>query len=228
MSLKRTVRSLGIMGVIYGSVWAQSLLHTSTANAQTVTQSMTQPAQPNCSPIFYQEPFTSRVPAPEGCPPTEFQRRTQTETEETSPEQTDTQDDTTETSSPTQALPTSGQNTLPDASLPLPESLEDPITTIELTEEFITISLTNNIGTDITYEVIGDTERRTLAAGETTVLRGIELPSTIALVRPDSGLVEISTSTERDKLNLSISAETGLDDTQGVVTIQDNGYVFVN
>lgn len=63
------------------------------------------------------------------------------------------------------------------------------------------VSLVNNTGTSVNYEVIGNTSRRLLEAGESAVLRDIPLPSTITLVRPDDGLLQISAlSTEEGTL----------------------------
>lgn len=90
-------------------------------------------------------------------------------------------------------------------------------------------SLNNNTGATVTYEVIEDTSRRSLEAGESTTLQGISLPSTITLVRQDEGLLDVAAdSAAAGVLSLSLSAESDLDDTQGVIRIQENDQVFVN
>lgn len=174
-----------------------------TAKAQT---------QPNCPRIFYREPFTNQVAAPEGCPPTEFQQRRQ-------PFGSTTVNRTDPTI-------TSESNGNPP---PLPEQRGDAIATVPLVNDQIEVVMTNNTGAPVTYEVIGDTRRRMLMAGEMAMLQTLRPPLTITAVRQDGGLLDIvSVSSEDGKLELSLRSEPGLDDTQGVIRIQADGQVFVN
>lgn len=116
-----------------------------------------------------------------------------------------------------------------DSTLPSPEARSEAIALVTPMDGQLMISLTNNTGATVTYEVVGDTSRRTLEASESITLQGISLPSTITLVRQDEGLLDVSAdSTAVGMLSLSISAESGLDDTQGVIRIQEDGRVFAN
>jgi len=60
------------------------------------------------------------------------------------------------------------------------------------------VSLTNDTGTTVTYQVIGDTTRRMLMMDESAMLQGIPLPATITVVRQDEGLVGISATSSED------------------------------
>lgn len=121
-------------------------------------------------------------------------------------------------------------STLPSPSTsPSPEVISEPIAMVTPMDGQLMVSMTNNTGAMVTYEVVGDTARRMLEAGESTTLRGLSLPSTITLVRQDSGLLDIEAeSMEEGMLSLSLTAEPSLDDTQGVLRIQEDGQVFVN
>ena len=93
----------------------------------------------------------------------------------------------------------------------------------------LSVNLMNNTGASVTYEVIGDTPRRTLEAEESAMLQGIPLPATITIVRQDEGLVSIVAQDSEDgTLSLSLAPDPTFDDTQGVIRIQEDGQVFVN
>ncbi len=65
--------------------------------------------------------------------------------------------------------------------------------------------------------------------GESAMLQGIALPTTITIVRPDNGLLDISaSSSEAGMLEISLMPEASLDNTQGVIRIREDGQVFVN
>lgn len=118
-----------------------------------------------------------------------------------------------------------------DYMSPSPEAeiFSDPIAMVTPMDGQLMVSMTNNTGALVTYEVVGDTARRMLEAGESATLQGLSLPSTITLVRQDAGLLDIAAeSMEEGMLDLSLTAEPSLDDTQGVLRIQEDGQVFVN
>ncbi|MEO1402571.1 MAG: hypothetical protein AAFV72_15185 [Cyanobacteria bacterium J06635_1] len=113
---------------------------------------------------------------------------------------------------------------------PLPGQLSDPIARVTPVNGRITIELKNETGANLTYEVFGITDQRTLMADdEPVMLQNIPLAATITLLRQDNGLIDITASSEEaGMLSISILRETNFDDTQGVIDIQPNGSVFVN
>ncbi len=127
------------------------------------------------------------------------------------------------------AEPSAEPSTVSPSSPPLPEAGMEAIATVTPINNQLSVSIINNTGTAVTYEVVGDTSRRTLLLNEFAMLRDIPLPTTITVVRQDEGLVDVvATSSEDGMLEISLEPEASLDDTQGVIRIQSDGQVFVN
>lgn len=112
---------------------------------------------------------------------------------------------------------------------PLPEERSQPVASIAPMNGMATVQLTNNTNAIVTYEVIGDTQRRVLQGGGQAVLRGISLPATITAVRQDEGLLRMAPIRSAEGvLEVSLDEETTLDSNQGVLRIQEDGQVFLN
>lgn len=183
----------------------------------------------NCPNIFYREPLTSRTSAPEGCPPAEYQQLLRgSERGDLGVGDSDQADTLEELQTTSPAVVTPGSTAVP-TSPPLPADRSDVIAFASPIDSQLAISLMNDTGATVTYEVVGDTQRRTLMMGESAMLQDIALPTTITVVRPDNGLLNISaSSSEAGMLEISITPEASLDDTQGVIRMQEDGQVFVN
>lgn len=80
---------------------------------------------------------------------------------------------------------------IPDTN-PLPELLRNPATTIELRSGLVDITLLNDTNTEITYQVLGDTEPRSLPAGETVLLLELPTPLQMTFNRSDNGFLDAS------------------------------------
>ncbi|MBE9076083.1 hypothetical protein IQ241_02035 [Romeria aff. gracilis LEGE 07310] len=66
-------------------------------------------------------------------------------------------------------------------------------------------------------------------ADESIMLQGIPLPATITVTRQDEGLLDVAAeSTQAGMLEISLTPEPALDDTQGVIRIREDGQVFTN
>lgn len=113
---------------------------------------------------------------------------------------------------------------------PLPENRSQPVASIMPMNGMADVQLINNTNAIITYEVVGETQRRVLQGGEQAVLRNISLPATITAVRQDDGWLEmIPLRSEQGMLEVSLDEEaTPLDSTQGVLQIQEDGQVYLN
>ena len=239
MTLKTALKKLSMTGAVCGGFLMAVSPLARPAAAQTSGDS--------CPNIFYREPFTSRVSAPEGCPPTEYQQLlrgaergdlgigdsdqpdTLEELQTTGPNDLGVSDsDQPDTLEELQTTAPAAGAVAP-ASPPLPTELSEAIAFVSPVDSQLAISLMNDTGATITYEVVGDTQRRTLMMGESAMLQGVPLPATITVVRLDNGLLDISaSSSEAGMLEISIMQEASLDDTQGVIRIQEDGQVFVN
>lgn len=131
-------------------------------------------------------------------------------------------------STPESALPATQE---PQGAMPpLPETREQAVANVSLVNDQVDIQLTNNTNALITYEAIQYTQRRTLQPGETVTLQDLPAPVTVTAVRQDNGLLDISsvTTPEAGLLEVSLDESTDLDDTQGVLRVQESGQVFIN
>lgn len=168
--------------------------------AQTAPTSAVNP----CPKIYYEEPHNSQRPAPQGCPPN---AANQLQNEQV----------------PTAPLTTQS----PPTQVPAPEQQQTPIITIALQSGNVTVQLKNTTNTQITYQAIGHTQQRTLAASETVSLQSLPAPVTITLLRPDGGLVNVVPveTSEPGVLSLMLNEGMGLNDSQTTVRVQSNGSV---
>ncbi|MGF1497068.1 MAG: hypothetical protein ACFB8W_09640 [Elainellaceae cyanobacterium] len=170
-----------------------------------------------CPGIYYEEPFSSNLLVPEGCPLNEYSRLVG-----------ETQG----------ASASAGMDGMPMQTVPQGSGVEygpdgvavdlPPVAVVPPTNGTVDVRIMNDTNALITYEVTGETQRRYLQAQEEATLQGISVPATITTVRQDEGLVDIITSTTDGMLEISIEEDQGLDDTQGVIRIQPDGQVFIN
>lgn len=112
---------------------------------------------------------------------------------------------------------------------PLPEELQPPSATVVLVDGTVNVRLVNQTYTDITYQVVGDTEPRTLSGRDDVTLRTLRVPVTITFQRPDRGLLLVSPeASEAGSLEVTLTETTDLDVDKSVMTIQETGDVFLN
>ena len=91
-----------------------------------------------------------------------------------------------------------------------------------------TVMLMNNTGARVTYEVIGQTAPRILAAGESAQLEALPIPVTITAERQNFGLVDMMVMVNETGV-LDVALERSeFDEVQGALRIREDGFVFVN
>lgn len=91
-----------------------------------------------------------------------------------------------------------------------------------------TVMLLNNTGAEVTYEAIGQTPPRALAADESVRLDALPMPVTITAERQNFGLVDMVVTVSEDGI-LTVDLErSDFDEVQGALRIREDGYVFVN
>lgn len=191
-----------------GAAFSSALLGFLVAPA---ASAQTYPVLNPCPGIYYEEPFNSTRVVPRGCPPNVA----------------------------TQQLIESGvqdSGAFPPAEgsvsqPPLPQNRADAVTTIALTNNSFDARLRNNTNALVSYEVIGQTQRRYLQSGEEAVLQGLSAPATVTFVRQDDGFVEVLplSGSQTGLLSVSLNEDaTPLDQNQGVLRIQEDGQVFLN
>lgn len=105
---------------------------------------------------------------------------------------------------------------------------EDVIAKLAPEAERATVVLMNNTGAEVTYEVIGQTPPRILAAGERAQLEALPIPVTITAERQNFGLVDMAVAvTETGVLDVALE-RSAFDEVQGALRIREDGFVFVN
>ena len=112
---------------------------------------------------------------------------------------------------------------------PLPEARQEPVAYVNPTAGNVDIRLINQTGTEVNYEVIADTDERILEPDADVMLQGLSVPTTLAVFRPDGGLVSISTNTATDgMLEVTLNSATQLGNDENTLRIQEDGSVFLN
>lgn len=151
-----------------------------------------------CPGIYYEEPYNRLVLVPQGCTPNAMIPRPQSVDEQT-------------------ALPTS----------PLPEEQQPVLATIVPQMGKVDVMLKNATNTPITYQVLGNTQQRTLAARAEIMLQALPAPATLTFLRSDGGLVNAVPigNSEPGVLDLTLNGAMGLSDSQTTVRIQSSGKV---
>jgi len=167
----------------------------------------------NCPGIFYEEPFNSSVAPPQGCPPNAASSQV-TETPSTPV-------------SPTQPAPLPGA---PASFPPTPEQLEDPVATVTPVNGTVSVRLINSTAAVIRYQVIEDTELRSLAGESEVTLQGLATPVTITFYREDRGLLAVTpvATAEPGVLEVTLDETTDLGEDETALVIQETGSVFLN
>jgi hypothetical protein len=228
-------KHIELMGTICGSLLLGVPAALQPAIAQ--TQPINELGNP-CPQIYYEEPFNTNNLVPPGCSPNAISEQLGVDQESAPagtilgrPEGNTTTIDTynlPDTNSPNVTAPNSGASSIP-AQPPLPEELGTAIATVMPMNGSISIQLVNNTNAAVTYEVIGDTEPRMLMARQSVTLSGLSVPTTVTTVRQDDGFLNLNAvSTAPGRLEVSLEEEPNLDETQGVLRIQNDGQVYVN
>ena len=159
-----------------------------------------------CPGIYYEEPHNSLRVVPQGCPPNAATRLLIEQGR----------------------IP--GSATLPQASPAASPSQQQQtaLTAISPQAGRVNVRLRNTMNTQVTYQVIGQTEQRTLAAGQEANLQNLPAPVTVTFVRPDGGFVRVTPTAgaEQGVLAVALNEAIDLNTSQTTLRIQDNGGVF--
>ncbi|MBD2453701.1 hypothetical protein H6G80_06380 [Nostoc sp. FACHB-87] len=167
-----------------------------------------------CPRIYYEEPFNSRNVVPQGCPPNAFSQG--------------------QGNISSQGVPVSPQVSTGETSTtqtPLPSQQQTPSATIALANGKVDVRLINDTGAKVTYQVIGDTEARSLEGKSNVMLQGISAPVTVTFQREDGGLLLVTpqaSTTQPGMLEVTLNEATDLSQDTKAMRIQQNGSVFLN
>ncbi|OCQ90055.1 hypothetical protein BCD64_19160 [Nostoc sp. MBR 210] len=167
-----------------------------------------------CPRIYYEEPFNSRNVVPQGCPPNAFSQG---------------QGNISGQGVPVSPQVSTGETTT--TQTPSPSQQQTPSATIALANGKVDVKLINDTGAKVTYQVIGDTEARSLEGKSNVMLQGISAPVTVTFQREDGGLLLVTpqASTEQTgMLEVTLNEATDLSQDTKAMRIQQNGSVFLN
>lgn len=93
----------------------------------------------------------------------------------------------------------------------------------------VSIAMMNETGAPIDYEVIGDTQYRSLGGTSEILLQNLSVPTTLTFRRQDGGLLQASLqTTAAGVLELRLSATTDFSRDRTALTIDRAGGVFIN
>ncbi|WP_066380077.1 MULTISPECIES: hypothetical protein [unclassified Anabaena] len=164
-----------------------------------------------CPRIYYEEPFNTRNVVPQGCPPNAF-----------------TQQLIARGINPEQVIPARPEVSV--AQPPLPRERQPASARLALANGRVNVNLVNNTGAEVTYQVIGDTEPRTLQGNSNVMLQGLGAPVTLTIYRKDGGLVKVipQPTGEAGMLRVTLNSTTEPGEDKGTVRIQQDGTVFLN
>lgn len=98
------------------------------------------------------------------------------------------------------------------------------------TSRQVNVKLVNQTGAPINYEVIGETNQRSLLGQSSVLLQELNTPRTLTFRRQDGGLLMVSPlmSKTPGMLVVTFTATTDLGMDKTAMTIQNNGNVFLN
>ena len=160
-----------------------------------------------CPSIYYEEPYNKLLIVPQGCPPNKA-----------IPQLVNQQ-----TAMPTfpSVTPMMSKESI------LPEDQQPVLATVVPQMGKVNVFLKNAIDAPITYQVLGNTEERTLAARAEIMLQALPVPATLTFLRSDTGLVRVVpiANSEPGVLDLTLNGAMGLSDSQSTVRIQSSGKV---
>lgn len=127
--------------------------------------------------------------------------------------------------------PTTPTTTEPGSTIqpPLPESQQAPSAVVTPVDGKINIKLTNATKAAINYQVIGDTNQRTLTGDADVTLQNITAPTTVTFERQDRGLLKVTTqTTSAGLLEVTFDETTSLDESRTTMRVQADGIVLLN
>jgi len=112
-----------------------------------------------------------------------------------------------------------------------------PSTVMAPADGSVSVQLINQTGQEISYQALGDTEPRVLAADSETTLQNLHVPATVTFAYKDiqknrstgSGLtqVDLRVNETKDHLDLVIQPTNSLDTEASNLTVESSGNVFV-
>ena len=114
--------------------------------------------------------------------------------------------------------------------VPTPEQQQAASARINPVNGRIAVRLVNETGANITYQIIGDSNERSLPGESAITLQTLLTPTTITFYRPDYGLLMARprTTAQPGVLEVRFAATTDLGMDKNALTVEPTGAVFLN
>lgn len=119
----------------------------------------------------------------------------------------------------------------PAINPPLPSQQQPPIATLKPTNGLVGVKLINKTGADIAYQVIGDTQVRTLTGRSMTTLQDLKMPVNVTFYRRDRGFLLVSPqvpTTAPNTIELTLTETTDFAIDKTALTIESDGEAYLN
>ncbi|MBD2198891.1 MULTISPECIES: hypothetical protein [Calothrix] len=119
---------------------------------------------------------------------------------------------------------------VPSQSNSVTSPSQSPVATVALLDNGnVNIRLVNDTGANITYQVVGDTDQRSLGGQSDVILQSLRAPITVTFQRADGGLISVNAqASETGLLEVRLDETTDVAQDKKAMRIQSNGSVFVN
>lgn len=241
--LQISAKSMAFIGISLGSfgILVPVVAQTSTAPAFG-------PKLNPCPKIYYEEPWNSTRRVPSGCPPN---AATQQEQGSVTPGSTsgalnpnpsvlneppyNSSGSPAPVSSPpaSTTLPNTPQTGSPSTPSGQSSSAEPQIKTVATVQPVagrVAVMMKNDTNAVITYQVVGQTEVRTLKGQGSAILRDLPTPITITVNREDGGLLKImpESSDKSGMLSVTFNESANVTEQQNSIRVTEDGQVSLN
>ena len=111
---------------------------------------------------------------------------------------------------------------------PMPADQLRTMGNIDVDGNTVNVTLNNDTGAWVTYQVIGHTDDRLLYQGAGTELLNLPLPVTITVFREDAGLLDIKDMIDNNgEVEFTLQEEGNLTGSEKTIRIQEDGTVFM-
>lgn len=113
---------------------------------------------------------------------------------------------------------------------PLPEQQQAPSAVVTPKNGTVSVTLINETGANINYQVIGNTNQRSLRGKSNVLLQNLRTPVTVTFQRQDKGLLKVTpqASSEPGMLEVRFTETTDLGTDRSTMRIQNTGAVLLN
>jgi hypothetical protein len=109
-----------------------------------------------------------------------------------------------------------------------PAQLKEPTTTVSLPKGQVDITLVNQTGTVVTYQVLGDTAERRLPPKMKQTLQRLPTPTNMSFYRPDRGPIDAKVQAKAPgELQLIFRRGPNFDRDNSFLSVLDSGQVFL-